>query len=72
MQIAKDTAHVSAHGRLADRDPVGDLLVAQPLGNQPQYRHLTVDERHRHSPMAATRPATSKATGMAAALAPGA
>jgi hypothetical protein len=35
VQLAKDPAHVGARNGLADHDPVGDLLVAQPLGNQP-------------------------------------
>ena len=40
MQPAEDPAHMGAHSRLADHDPVGDFLVAQPLGDQPLHLHL--------------------------------
>ena len=49
MQLAEDPAHVDAHvgahGRLADHTLVGELLIAQPLGNQEQHLQLARGER---------------------------
>jgi hypothetical protein len=45
VQLAQDVAHMRAHGRLADRQLIGNLLVAQPLRNELQYRQLALGER---------------------------
>jgi hypothetical protein len=45
LKLAEGTVHVSLGRVEADHEPIGDLLVRKPLGDQPQDLQFTSTQR---------------------------
>ena len=43
-ELREDVPDVRLHGLLADEQPLGDPVVADPLGEQPQHLELALGE----------------------------
>ena len=63
MQLAQDIAHVGPHRPFGNEDLGGDLLVAEPLGDEAQDFQLARGERIASMIISGiSRPTTMRAT----------